>query len=257
MSIHITYLPIQTRKDVEEEIGVSNKTAQDIAKEWGFQDPKVAEMMLRKRLKYQKLAREKEKRGSLLDPEHRLARFKRVAAAAAQLPAHVPSPRSEHQPYPTNVVAGSAHEPVPPQAREISSPAGSAASTDSRPSSQARPIATPTRHVRSKFVARSREAAPLALRGSIADVTRASATLPSSSAISELMNFQTQTLNQKLVRGQKPNSRGNATKGGSGGGVAAGGAGLSVEGHGGVPGGAGSAGAAQGPSVRVNNFFLS
>ena len=43
----------------------------------------VAEMMMKKRLKYQKLARQKEQRDSLRDPEHRLARFKRVAAATA------------------------------------------------------------------------------------------------------------------------------------------------------------------------------
>ena len=35
---------------------VSNKTSQEIALEWGFSDPKSAEMMLKKRLKYQKLA---------------------------------------------------------------------------------------------------------------------------------------------------------------------------------------------------------
>ena len=40
-------------------------------------------MMMKKRLKYQKLARQKEQRDSLQDPEHRLARFKRVAAATA------------------------------------------------------------------------------------------------------------------------------------------------------------------------------
>ena len=40
-------------------------------------------MMMKKRLKYQKLARQKEQRDSLRDPEHRLARFKRVAAATA------------------------------------------------------------------------------------------------------------------------------------------------------------------------------
>jgi hypothetical protein len=42
-------------------------------------------MMLKKRLKYQKLAREMEKRDSLLHPEHRLARFRRVAAAGRSL----------------------------------------------------------------------------------------------------------------------------------------------------------------------------
>ena len=209
------------------------------------------------RLKYQKLAREREKRGSLLDPEHRLARFKRVAAAVAPHPAAVPTPRaSEHQPYPTNIVGGSPLDPVPPQAREVASPSGSTVSTDSRPSSQARPIATPTRHVRSKFVGRTREPAPAALRGSVADVSRASATLPASPAITELMNFQTQTLNQRLVRGQtqtqKSLSRG-GVKGSSTGSAAGGSGGLSVEGHGG--GGSGAA-AAQGPSVRVNNFFF-
>ena len=67
-------------QEAEDGLGVTNKNAQQIASEWGFRDPKVAEMMLKKRLKYQKLAREKEKRDSLLDPEHRLARFRRVAA---------------------------------------------------------------------------------------------------------------------------------------------------------------------------------
>ena len=51
---------------------------------------------------------------------------------------------------------------------------------------QARPIATPTRHIRSKFVqSKSREAGngPSGLRGSVADVSRATSSVAPSSAI--------------------------------------------------------------------------
>jgi len=79
----------------EEELRVSNKSAAEIASEWGFSDPRTAERMLKKRLKYQRLAQDKARRGEMADPERRLARFRRVAtqharAAAGGLP---PSPQ--------------------------------------------------------------------------------------------------------------------------------------------------------------------
>jgi hypothetical protein len=94
----------------EEELRVSNKSAAEIASEWGFSDPRTAERMLKKRLKYQRLAQDKARRGEMADPERRLARFRRVAtqharAAADGLP---PSPqrplRAPPQPPPPSEV---------------------------------------------------------------------------------------------------------------------------------------------------------
>jgi len=142
------------------------------------------------------------------------------------------------------------HPQAPPRA-EIASPASSVGSRHSRPSSIARPIATPTRHVRAKFVqAKSRDEA--ALRGA------------PSAAVTELMTFQTQTLNQKLVRGLG----GRNSHGGRGGGAdasastrgshgaAASVGGLSVEGQGGQRVGSSSGQSGPAAALRVNNFFL-
>jgi len=202
---------------MEDEYRVTNKKAEEIAAEWGFSNVKSAELMLRKRMKYQKLAREKEKRETLLDPEHRLARFKRVMAASSSHPSHATPKRPERREEgaPAMVPVNEAFLPSPQHA-------------PARPASQdAVPARPHQRHVRSRIAQ--------APRASLA--TFQFDTSRSSDGVNQLMEFQTEQLNNKLLRGSRLN---NATA---------------------RAGSSGSSGSSKNesrsiPQLRVNNFFL-
>ena len=162
---------------------------EDIIADWGFTDNRVAEAMLKKRQMYLKMQQKKAKKDAMLDPEQRLARFRRVASQTSGASATTMTASSSS--------ASSASRPHP--ALDYSD----AESTSSRPSSNSVPEKTirssgprAGRHI---AVARASIGAGLPLAGGPAWATRR----PSSSSNSDsVMEFTTGGLNKKLVRAQ-------------------------------------------------------